>query len=62
MSPPDHTKIVSDCDAALALDRRYVKALNRRGSALEALERYEESLAGASKSVVSLHVCYNNLL
>ena len=46
MNPPDYTKIVEDCDSALKLDRRYVKALNRRGSALESLERYEEALAG----------------
>ncbi|KAJ7577925.1 hypothetical protein C8J56DRAFT_1016670 [Mycena floridula] len=44
LSPPNYELVVKDCDSALALDRNYVKALNRRGNALEALERYEESL------------------
>ncbi|KAI0795831.1 ADP/ATP carrier receptor [Abortiporus biennis] len=44
MSPPQHEKVVEDCNEALKLDSRYVKALNRRAAALEALERYEESL------------------
>lgn len=57
MSPPDHEKIVLDCDAALALDKRYVKALNRRASALEALERYEEALAGELISATAFLTC-----
>ncbi|KAH8987159.1 mitochondrial outer membrane translocase receptor TOM70 [Lactarius akahatsu] len=44
MEPPQHEKVVADCDEALKLDARYVKALNRRATALEALERYEDSL------------------
>ncbi|KAI0755697.1 ADP/ATP carrier receptor [Fomes fomentarius] len=44
LNPPQHEKVVEDCDAALALDRKYLKALNRRATALEALERYEEAL------------------
>ncbi|KAI0065168.1 mitochondrial outer membrane translocase receptor TOM70, partial [Artomyces pyxidatus] len=44
MTPPKHELVVEDCDAALKLDSHYVKALNRRATALEALERYEESL------------------
>ncbi|KAH9161620.1 mitochondrial outer membrane translocase receptor TOM70 [Lactarius sanguifluus] len=44
MEPPQHSKVVADCDEALKLDARYVKALNRRATALEALERYEDSL------------------
>lgn len=44
MSPPKHDLVVADCDAALALDRNYVKALNRRAGALEQLKRYEEAL------------------
>jgi import receptor subunit TOM70 len=44
MEPPQHEKVVADCDEALKLDARYVKALNRRATALEALERYEEAL------------------
>lgn len=47
MEPPQHEKVVEDCDEALKLDSRYVKALNRRATALEALERYEEALRGA---------------
>lgn len=46
MSPPLHHKVVEDCDAALKLDSTYVKALNRRATALEALEKYKESLRG----------------
>ncbi|KDR72820.1 hypothetical protein GALMADRAFT_252092 [Galerina marginata CBS 339.88] len=44
MSPPQHAKVVEDCDSALKLDHKYVKALNRRAMALEGLERYEEAL------------------
>ncbi|KAF8476382.1 mitochondrial outer membrane translocase receptor TOM70 [Russula ochroleuca] len=44
MEPPQHENAAADCDEALKLDSRYVKALNRRATALEALERYEESL------------------
>ena len=47
MSPPKHELVVADCDAALKLDANYVKALNRRATALEGLHRYEESLRGA---------------
>ncbi|KAI0702378.1 ADP/ATP carrier receptor [Cerioporus squamosus] len=44
LNPPQHEKVVEDCDSALALDKKYLKALNRRATALEALERYEEAL------------------
>ncbi|TFY77935.1 hypothetical protein EWM64_g6076 [Hericium alpestre] len=44
ISPPKYEQVVEDCDAALKLDNKYVKALNRRATALEALERYEEAL------------------
>ncbi|KAF7986834.1 hypothetical protein HWV62_12616 [Athelia sp. TMB] len=44
MSPPKHDLVIADCTAALALDRNYVKALNRRAGALEHLQRYEEAL------------------
>ncbi|EPQ53265.1 mitochondrial outer membrane translocase receptor TOM70 [Gloeophyllum trabeum ATCC 11539] len=44
MSPPKYEQVVADCDEALKLDASYVKALNRRAMALEALDRLEESL------------------
>ncbi|KXN81918.1 Mitochondrial import receptor subunit tom-70 [Leucoagaricus sp. SymC.cos] len=44
MSPPQHEKVVADCDEALRLDRTYVKALNRRGLAHENLGHYERAL------------------
>lgn len=47
MQEPQYEKVVADCDAALALDKKYIKALNRRATALEALERFEESSRGA---------------
>jgi import receptor subunit TOM70 len=46
MEPPQHERVVADCDEALKLDSRYLKALNRRATALEALERYEDALRG----------------
>ena len=50
MEPPQHEKVVADCDEALKLDARYVKALNRRATALEALESYESALRGAYRA------------
>jgi hypothetical protein len=47
MSPPKYDLVVEDCDEALKLDIMYIKALNRRAAALEALGRYQESLRGA---------------
>ncbi|KAG6852886.1 hypothetical protein C0991_008371 [Blastosporella zonata] len=44
MQPPQFKLVVEDCDEALKVDQNYVKALNRRGVALEGLQRYEESL------------------
>ncbi|KAN0078116.1 hypothetical protein V8E55_010173 [Tylopilus felleus] len=44
MSPPQHERVVEDCDDALRQDPNYVKALNRRATALESLNRFEEAL------------------
>ncbi|KIN96739.1 hypothetical protein M404DRAFT_927158 [Pisolithus tinctorius Marx 270] len=44
MSPPQFELVVEDCDAALRHDPNYIKALNRRANALEALSRYAEAL------------------
>ena len=46
MTPPKHELVVQDCDEAIKLDSKYVKALNRRALALEHLERYQEALRG----------------
>ncbi|CAG7854781.1 Mitochondrial import receptor subunit tom70 AltName: Full=72 kDa mitochondrial outer membrane protein; AltName: Full=Mitochondrial import receptor for the ADP/ATP carrier; AltName: Full=Mitochondrial precursor proteins import receptor; AltName: Full=Translocase of outer membrane tom70 [Serendipita indica DSM 11827] len=43
-SPPQHERVVADCDEALKLDPTYIKALNRRATALEALGRLEEAV------------------
>ncbi|KAI0350264.1 TPR-like protein [Trametes cingulata] len=44
LNPPQNDKVIEDCDKALALDKNYLKALNRRATALEALDRLEEAL------------------
>lgn len=44
MQPPQYEQVVRDCNAALKLDAQYVKALNRRATAYEALGRDEEAL------------------
>ncbi|EMD35737.1 hypothetical protein CERSUDRAFT_115692 [Gelatoporia subvermispora B] len=44
MAPPQYEKVLEDCNEALRLDTSYVKALNRRATALEALDRSEEAL------------------
>jgi len=38
------SKVRADCDAALALQPGHIKALLRRGQALEALEKYRQAL------------------
>ena len=43
---PDHKRAVEDCNEALKLDKKYIKALNRRGNSLEILGQYEEALRG----------------
>jgi hypothetical protein len=50
MLPPKLESVVKDCDSALALDKKYIKALNRRANALEKLGRNEEALHGKSLS------------
>ncbi|KAI0665614.1 hypothetical protein C8Q78DRAFT_1083846 [Trametes maxima] len=44
LNPPQHDKVIEDCDKALELDKNYLKALNRRATALEVLERFPEAL------------------
>jgi tetratricopeptide (TPR) repeat protein len=46
LSPPKLELVVQDCDEALKLNPDYVKALNRRASALEKLGQYENALRG----------------
>ena len=46
LSPPKLELVVQDCDEALKLNPDYVKALNRRASALEKLGQYEGALRG----------------
>lgn len=55
MQVPQYEKVVADCDAALVLDKKYIKALDRRAAALEALERYEESSRGMYIMLAFLH-------
>lgn len=45
-SPPQYELVVRDCDEALKRDPAYVKALNRRANAFEALDRLPEALRG----------------
>ncbi|KAL7416760.1 hypothetical protein BDY24DRAFT_378180 [Mrakia frigida] len=44
LAPPQHEKVIEDCDSALRLDTTYLKALRRRAAALEALDRDEEAV------------------
>jgi mitochondrial import receptor subunit TOM70 len=46
MTPPKYELVIQDCEEAVALDKKYVKAINRRGIAFENLERYEEAIRG----------------
>ena len=46
MTPPKFDLVVEDCNTALSFDKKYLKALNRRAMALEALEKWEEALRG----------------
>jgi tetratricopeptide (TPR) repeat protein len=48
LSPPKLELVVQDCDEALKLNPDYVKALNRRATALEQLGQYENALRGMS--------------
>jgi hypothetical protein len=46
LSPPKLELVVQDCDEALKLNPDYVKALNRRATALEKLGQYANALRG----------------
>ncbi|KAF5370164.1 hypothetical protein D9758_001407 [Tetrapyrgos nigripes] len=52
VSPPKYEMVVQDCDEALKLDSKYVKALNRRASAYENLENYAEALRDYTAVVI----------
>ena len=52
-NPPDHEKVVNDCDEALKLDPNYIKALNRRAVGLEGLGRLQDALRGTLVLLVS---------
>ena len=58
MQEPQYEKVVADCDAALVLDKKYIKALDRRVTALEALKWYEESSRGMYIMLAFLHYLY----
>ena len=49
--------VVRDTDEALKRDPQYVKALNRRANALEALDRLPEALRGSNFWSLPLMVC-----
>ena len=55
--PPKLDLVVQDCDEALKLNPDYVKALNRRATALEQLGQYESALRG----MLALHHSYGNI-
>lgn len=46
MTPPNYDLVVEDCNAALNLDAKYLKALNRRAIALEGQNKLFEALRG----------------
>ncbi|KAF9005200.1 ADP/ATP carrier receptor [Cyathus striatus] len=52
MSPPKNELVIADCDEALKLDPKYVKALNRRAIALEKLGRRVEALRDYSAAAI----------
>jgi len=70
MKPPMFELIIEDCDKAVSLNKDYVKAINRRANALEAVDRLEEALRGRLTAFVTpprltsygklrLHVCHH---
>lgn len=44
---PEYEKAVEDCTEALRINPKHERSVGRRGTALEKLGRYEESLRGA---------------
>ncbi|KAH8813797.1 hypothetical protein DL96DRAFT_1625416 [Flagelloscypha sp. PMI_526] len=58
-SPPEYAKVIADCDEALKLDIKYIKALNRRATALESLSRLEEALRDFTASTILLNFTDN---
>lgn len=55
MSPPQHDKVIADCNEALRLDKFYIKALNRRGVAYEGLGQYQNALSGMLPFTLGAH-------
>ncbi|KAF7760908.1 hypothetical protein Agabi119p4_10317 [Agaricus bisporus var. burnettii] len=52
MSPPQHDKVIADCNEALRLDKFYIKALNRRGVAFEGLAQYQNALSDFTSATI----------
>ncbi|EJD38367.1 mitochondrial outer membrane translocase receptor TOM70, partial [Auricularia subglabra TFB-10046 SS5] len=50
--PPRHDLVVEDCNAALAIDKAYIKPLTRRAAAYEALGQLQEALRDYTASVI----------
>ncbi|PBK63705.1 ADP/ATP carrier receptor [Armillaria solidipes] len=51
-SPPKYELVIEDCNEALKLDPKYIKAMNRRATAFEALQRYEDALRDFTASTI----------
>ncbi|KAK0452993.1 ADP/ATP carrier receptor [Desarmillaria tabescens] len=51
-SPPKYDLVIEDCNEALKLDPKYIKAMNRRATAFEGLKQYEEALRDFTASTI----------
>ena len=50
--PPRHDLVIEDCNAALAIDKTYVKPLARRAGAYEASDQLEDALRDYTAAVI----------